>query len=499
VDDGQSFNFYSKNAQKFFSYSAFVFFRNQKGLDSIRFYRFTSNNNVTKYRHTQQSTINNTVRGTDKIFHHIQHQVITMSRQNWFKRGELSGQEFNDAVGLREKLSEKTDDPEAKDFDEAVELFCRGLKLAPLGGDLDLAASQIACAFLLNSRSITFIPKIPDNPVDQKNKHLILDLDLLFSLMAATSATSKYEDSYACSVLRIMTGQFLGKLEKIGQTLIAEGMTAIERLLGLIADDPSIENPDRSIIGGCLTRTNLLFHRSSLHMAMGNRKNAMKDLTNALKIDEFFTKARESRGYLWASFNLKDDRTIHIEFTRVANEFHRDNRGMEGVYAWLAITTLNDPSIGSVEDAKAYFDKCLKAAIRRDELYGPQRRIDELPACVQRAHGLFQQLPTAIHNQRNLHDIIQGMRVISVDKYEEEIRKNKYVCVKCGADRKPDGGMVMQCIRCRSASYCSAECQKAVSSFHQSQVPFFFLLFNKLTTFYPSFACTFDANKTYNL
>ena len=105
--------------------------------------------------------------------------------------------------------------------------------------------------------------------------------------------------------------------------------------------------------------------------------------------------------------------------------------------------------------------------LRKDELYGPQRRIDQLPACVQRAHSLFQQLPTAVDNQRNLHDIIQGMKGISVDEYEEEIRKNKYMCVKCGANRKPDGGMVMKCSRCKSVSYCSAGCQKAVSSVYQ--------------------------------
>jgi tetratricopeptide (TPR) repeat protein len=393
-----------------------------------------------------------------------------MSRQQWFEKGDRYGHELDDLVGLRrEKLSERTDDPEAKDFDEAVELFCNGLKLARSGGDLEVAAPQITCAFLLSGRSVTFIPNIPDNPVDQKNKHLVLDIDLLIALTKANSSR------LAGSVLRIMAGQFLGKMEQTGQSLIAEAMTAIERLLDIIANDPSIENPDKNIIGGCLTRTNLLYQRSSLHMAMGNRKKAIKDLTNALKIDEFYTKARESRGYMWAGLNLKDDRTIHVEFTRVANELHRDNRGIEGVYAWLAITTLKDPSIGSVEDAKSYFDKCLKATIRKDELYGPQRRIDQLPPCVQQAHCLFQQLPTDVHNQRNLHDIIQGMRGVSVDEYEEEIRKDKYMCVKCGANRRPDGGMVMKCKRCKSASYCSAECQKAVSSFYQSQVPFFFL------------------------
>ena len=411
------------------------------------------------YQYRHHSTINNTVVQI-KIFHHIQHKVITMSRQQWFEKTDRSEQELDGFVGRSEKLLEKTDDPEAKDFVQAVELFRQGLKLARSGGDLKLAANQITCAFLLNNRSVAITMDKLDNLKDQKNKHWILDSDLLIALAKADV------NSYACPVLKIMIAQpFFGK----HQSSIAVAMTATEELLDAIADYPSIENPDKDILGGCLTRTNLLFHRSSLHTAMGNRKKAIKDLTNALKIDEFFTKARFSRAHLWASFILKDDRRIHIEFTRVASEFHRDNINIEEVYAWLGITTLtlNDPSIGSVEDAKTHFDKCLQATIRKDEHYGPQRRIDQLPACVQRAHSLFQQLPTAVDNQRNLHDIIQGMKGISVDEYEEEIRKNKYMCVKCGANRKPDGGMVMQCIRCKCVSYCSAECQKAVSSLYQ--------------------------------
>ena len=390
-----------------------------------------------------------------------------MSRQQWAEtRGDRSGQEFTDQQwSEHEKLVEKSDDPEAKDFVRAVELFRQGLKLARSGGDLELAANQITSAFLLNNnRSVA----LTLNKIDSlANKFLILDSDLVIPLMKANV------NRYSCGVLKIMAAQSC--LNK-HQSLIANAMTATEQLLDAIADDPSIENPDRNILGGCLTRTNLLYQRSLLHRAMGNLKKAIKDLTNALKIDEFFTKARFSRAYLWSGNNLKDDRTIHIEFTRVASEFHRDNIEIEEVYAWLGITTLtlNDPSIGSVEDAITHFDKCIKATIRKDELYGPQRRIDQLPLCVQQAHALFQQLPTAEGNQGNLHGIIQGMRGISVDEDEEEIRKNKYMCVKCGAYRKPDGGMVMQCIRCKSVSYCSAECQKAVSS---HRCPFYFCYF----------------------
>ena len=36
---------------------------------------------------------------------------------------------------------------------------------------------------------------------------------------------------------------------------------------------------------------------STFHLAMGTRKKAMKDLTKALKINEFYTMAREARAF----------------------------------------------------------------------------------------------------------------------------------------------------------------------------------------------------------
>ena len=196
-------------------------------------------------------------------------------------------------------------------------------------------------------------------------------------------------------------------------------------------------------------------------MSMGNRRKAIKDLTKALKIDEFCTKARESRACVWAAVQLKDDKTIHKEFQRIISEHHQDHRGNDVAYAWLATTTLNDSSLGSIEDAKMYYDKCLQAIVRRDDIYG-QRSIDQIPSIVQNVHARFQQQdPNALSMQRDLSDIIQGMRGATVE--DEEKRKNKHNCVKCGARRKADGGAVMKCARCKSVSYCSRDCQVAVS------------------------------------
>ena len=52
-------------------------------------------------------------------------------------------------------LTQKTDDPEAKNYDEATDIFLSGVKLAR-NGDFEAACPQIACAYILDSRSINF-------------------------------------------------------------------------------------------------------------------------------------------------------------------------------------------------------------------------------------------------------------------------------------------------------------------------------------------------------
>ena len=393
-----------------------------------------------------------------------------MSRQEGLNSAQRSGSKAADlGIGVaREKVSEKTDDPEAQDYDEATEMFYNGLRLNRLG-DLDGATHQIACAFLLNSRSINFATRLPTD-LDQTKKNMILNGELLGRL-----ATRK-PDSYACSVLVIMVGQFMGRAPLVDQDFIAPAMIFIEKLLREIERNPSrIESPDAGILGGCLTRTNLLFQRSGFYMAMGNRKKAIKDLTMALKIDKCCTKARESRACIFAALKLKDDRTIHGEFKRVVEENHEDNRGNDVAYAWLAVTILNDTSLGSIDEAKAYYDNCVKATLRRDEIYG-QRSIDQFPEIVQEAHSRFQQHSSeSLNFQQQFSDLNASMRDTTIN--DEESRKDKYVCVKCGAKRKPDGGTVMKCTRCKSISYCSRACQKAVSLYIFFIACIYFLLY----------------------
>jgi hypothetical protein len=67
---------------------------------------------------------------------------------------------------------------------------------------------------------------------------------------------------------------------------------------------------------------------------------------------------------------LKDHATIHAK--RITVEVHPDHRGNEVAYAWLAITTLEDCRLGTLEEAKRYYEMSTRASSRRIEVYGPR-------------------------------------------------------------------------------------------------------------------------------
>ena len=359
-----------------------------------------------------------------------------------------------------EPLSKRTGDPQAKDYDEACEIFKNAVSLAR-AGDLQAACPQIACAYLLDGRSINFCLKPPETSTEEA----FVDYALLVKMV------QRDPKCFGAMVIVIMLGQFLGPNPKLGQGMIAQALQCIDHLLEIIEEQPSIERQENGILGGCLKRTELLRQRSTFHMAMGNRKQAMKDLTKALKIDENCTTAREARACVWASTDLKDDSTIHNEFKRVLSEHHEDDRGNEVAYAWLAITTLRNPNLGSMEDAKGYYERCLEAKNRRDQLYGKRSKEEESPA-LQHLRELFEvrlrQHPEAEIFRRDLDNVERGFANVripqscSVEARKRKAPKNKYACVKCGVSQETNGGKLMKCSRCNLASYCSKDCQKKV-------------------------------------
>lgn len=241
----------------------------------------------------------------------------------------------------------------------------------------------------------------------------------------------------ACAALRVRS-YHVG----VGQQLLSQSMVHIDILINLIKNDPRIEAPGSRVLGGFLSRKLLLFHKSSVHMALGDFKSAMRDLSDALKIDGCFTLARESRACIWTSNSMKSDKEIYQEFRRVVSERHKDDRVMEVAYAVLTLKTMNNSSLGTVADARLFYEKMKQSSERRDEIYG-QRARNEVPSLVKLAHEAMSQS--------------RGMEVYDMLGLERVGRsshgKTKYSCLKCGATKCADGSKLFVCTKCDAGEH----------------------------------------------
>lgn len=382
-----------------------------------------------------------------------------MSRESWFKqlKGGKPPSEWRQSFE-HTPLKGRTTDPEALNLDEASDLFLNGIKLARRG-DLEAARAQVATAYLLDGRSINYYPVLP---VPEEATDIALDPKLLFDL------SQDADNSFGALVLRIFTAIRLGHSPEYGQDLIASGMNSIRALLAVIVENPKLEAhwKNGGVLGGCMKRSTLLYLRSSLHMAMGNRSKAIKDLTKVLEIDDKSIPAREARANLWASLKLKDYATIYSEFNQLVCQAHGDNRGNENAYAWLAIMTLGDPRLGTTAEAKQYFEKSLQATMRRDELYG-RRTLEQHPQVLQFCRdqfAIFANGPPELRRVRENLDAayllgrlegLNGLQELGVDK------SMSHKCLKCGKVATDIGCRLSKCSRCKTVSYCSRDCQKS--------------------------------------
>lgn len=320
----------------------------------------------------------------------------------------------------------------------------------------DAATANIATAFLMSDgRCVIFSPQLPPGT----NPREVLDYELLSKLIQHDPTT------VSSSVLRMLLGLRMGNTPGmmmqvlriyfissqtcttlsinvhfvgVGQQLLSQSMVHIDLLINLIKADPRIEAPGSQVLGGFLSRKLLLFHKSSVHMSLGDYKSAMKDLSDALKIDEFFTLARESRACIWTSNSMKSDKEIYQEFRRVVSERHKDDRVMEVAYAVLTLKTMKNSSLGTIADARSFYEKMKQSSDRRDEIYGARAR-GELPSLVKGAHEAMSQS--------------QGMEVYDMLGLERVGRssngKTKYSCLKCGATKCADGSKkLFVCTKC---------------------------------------------------
>jgi tetratricopeptide (TPR) repeat protein len=354
-------------------------------------------------------------------------------------------------------LEGRTTDPAALDFDEASSLFLNGIKLARRG-DLEAARSQVATAYLLDGRSINFYPGVP---LPEEARDIALDPILLNELL-------QDRGSFAAMVLSIFAANRLGSLPEKGQIFIATGMKAIGELLEEIADNPKLEAhwKNGGVLGGCMKRSTLLYLRSSLHMAMGNQNKAIKDQTKALEIDDKFILAREARANLWASLSLKDYATIYPEFKQLVSEAHVDHRGNETAYAWLAMMTLVDPKLGTTTEVKQYYEKCLRATTRHDELYG-RRTLEQKPPVLKLCRDQFANFvngPPELRRARENLDAACLVGRLEGSNVQQELGRDKsmsHKCLNCGKMASYIGCPLSKCSRCKKVSYCSRDCQRS--------------------------------------
>jgi len=357
-------------------------------------------------------------------------------------------------------LEGRTADPEALDYDEASDLFLQGIRLAR-GGDLAAGRPQIATAYLLDGRSINFCSVLPD----PEAAGVAMDVKLLYELIQ--------DDSFAAAVLRMAAARYMGHSPQ-GQMLIAGAMQEIAKLLKMIEQQPTLEADWRQggVLGGCMKRTVLHFQRSSFHMAMGNHKKGIKDLTRALEIDPTYTEARGARASMWASLMLKEPPEVHAEYKRFVSEVHPDNRHLDAAYAWLALYTLRDPKLGTVAQAKQYYKQSLRAKARREELYGERTEEDCPPVLglVRKSFSEFFAAPPEVREFREDADAaalagdLERLEIPAALQAVPHPRPNPslghHKCLKCGKSALDMGNRKLsKCGKCKQISYCSRECQ----------------------------------------
>lgn len=155
-----------------------------------------------------------------------------MSRESWFRQCRPRSSTSNDwrEAFRHRRMEGRTTDPEAMDWDEASDIFfLQGLELARRG-DYCGGRSHIATAYLLDTRSIKFMLRLPVGE-EEEARDRVLDAKLFFDMIRHD------EDAHSSMVLLIMAAQYFGQGPD-GQTYIVIGMQAIDHLMRWIMEKP---------------------------------------------------------------------------------------------------------------------------------------------------------------------------------------------------------------------------------------------------------------------
>lgn len=264
-----------------------------------------------------------------------------------------------------DSLGSRTTDPEAAGFDEAIQLVQTGLRHAR-SGSLEVGLPLIACAFLLDSRAIEFKPVLDlqkDNADNAANR--FLDMGLLQQLIDFEGG-----NNVASQVLMIYAAIVFGEAEGAR----ARSLQALHVSANIIIDitnDPTMEDADRGILGGCLKRAILHRMRATLYLSLGSPEAAVEELSEALLLNPNLTSIGCERAVLSAVMSYKSPRELVCDFRRVVRHAHPDARELRDAYAWLAKLILEDRDLGSFGQAYRYLQLSRSAKARYEEIYGP--------------------------------------------------------------------------------------------------------------------------------
>lgn len=348
-------------------------------------------------------------------------------------------------------LKTRTFDPEARDFDEAIEIFWSGVRCCR-SGDLDQGSALLATSLLLDMRSFKFAVRLPE---EAEAAMFYVD----HALMERLITNPLLQDSYSTAILKVFCPLVYGACHGEEQRSIAASLLAAERLIEFIQDEPSLENGP---LGGCMKQSKLHYVRSSLFMALGNHKSAATALAAAVKLEPRNVTVRSSLACLWAGLRMKDENALFQEFSRLAEYSHPDARHMSIVYGWLAHLTFLGPSLGTYSDAVQFWAKAKDASARHEELYGTSMMDNSIMKVVQQHVSDLEVDPSQVEARKSWDTAGNRSRYDATSQRGSS--DNHYSCVACSKRRTATGGPLLACARCKLVRYCSKECQRKVSS-----------------------------------
>lgn len=394
----------------------------------------------------------------------------------------------------------ETDDPEAQDYLKAHEMFKRGLRCAQ-SGDLAQAKVLIVAAFLLDERAIVFgsdyPPEVP-----------VLDTTLVAAMIKHTlAAVDEYLQDYLLYVVIAFSG-LSAENRRTELQVVQIGMNVLDFALQYLRDHPEAEGDRESgMLGGMLRRARLHELKAALYSRMGNMKQCMKSLADALASDPKGPEkdVKTSMIFKWAGYDMKPNKEVHDELKAWLDDSHPDSRHRFFAYSWLAILTFRDYACGTYDDAVVWFRKANAAKDRLVYLYGPggaelyinnpvwehARRhfpvseggigCRDLEFMTARRRNIDKRVAESIPDlQRRLQRVairrnddtgrLERVAIERNDDTDDGKQTGSFSsCIKCGSGSSNDGGPKMLMCACKIVYYCSKECQTEHWPNHKAQ------------------------------